>query len=179
MFCRIEKYKSWVKERHPEILSGDDVVVPRSKKEQDDYMAVLREYLTTISLKPYGDKYSYHFVNAHIAAIKYYNQTLHGFPVELTPFFSAFLKGYKITIRQEQNNAERPMTEGKAPLTLEGLKLLAAWALQESNPNLDYGITVWPYLLISWNAIARTSNVSDLKFQHVSWVDDALVLKQI
>lgn len=84
--------------------------------------------------------------------------------------FKKGVSGLKRTNAERRNNGELPALEGKAPLTFDGYSLIVEYALEETHS------ASWLYTLLCWNLISRSSNVGNLKFQHICWQEDAMVI---
>lgn len=84
--------------------------------------------------------------------------------------FKKSSSGLKRTEAEMRNNGELPAIEGKAPLTVDGYKLIAEVALNEKST------FSWAYTLLAWNLISRCANIASMKYEHICWQHDCLVV---
>ena len=86
----------------------------------------------------------------------------------------SLLTGYKRQVANFKQAGKLPITEGKHYLPFQGYRALAhALFTAASFNDMLFG---WPYLVLQWNLIARTSSVSTMMMQHVAWEADSLLI---
>lgn len=81
------------------------------------------------------------------------------------------VSGYKREVANLKLAGKMPMVEGKLALTFDGYRSVAQALF--SGDDMLFG---WPYLLLQWNLIARTSSVSTMMMQHIGWESDSLLI---
>ena len=64
--------------------------------------------------------------------------------------------------------------EGKHHLTFQGYCALAKSLLTSEDPSQT--LFAWPYLLLQWNLVARTTTVASMMMEHISWEAGALLI---
>jgi hypothetical protein len=86
----------------------------------------------------------------------------------------SLLNGYKRQVADLKQDGKLPVTEGKHYLTFQGYRALARALFNAASfSDMLFG---WPYLVLQWNLIARTSSVSTMMMQHVGWEADSLLI---
>jgi hypothetical protein len=88
---------------------------------------------------------------------------------------SEFVSGYKRKIAQLKEDGELPMMEGKSPMSNTGYNFLALKALTQEE---DFNVSTFShfFLLLCWNLMARSVSVANIRYEHISWDVDALVI---
>ena len=64
--------------------------------------------------------------------------------------------------------------EGKYHVPFEGYQLLAKLIFHSAR--FDQFLFAWPFLVLQWNLITRTSMVSSMMMEHIGWEGDALLI---
>jgi hypothetical protein len=90
------------------------------------------------------------------------------------------LIGYKKIIADKKRRGIMNVTEGKRPLSFPGYHFLANMFMTLTPSGKKYpfkeAIFSWCFLLLSWNLIARCSNIRDINLAHLDWVNDSLLV---
>ena len=111
-----------------------------------------------------------------ISSIKYHHE-VKGVPMvdEVNRFFKQYTKGYKRKVAEARENGEMPLMEGKLPLTFQGYRLLCERSLDDAD---DVSVVLYGHLytILCWNLIARSTSVAHLRYDHITWKDDAMYI---
>ncbi|KAF0704051.1 hypothetical protein AaE_015130 [Aphanomyces astaci] len=95
---------------------------------------------------------------------------------ELETLLADFACGYKRKVAQLKDSGDMAIGEGKRQMTFDGYCFLVAKALgSEAKHNLS--TMVHPFLLLCWNLIARSASVAAIRYDHLAWEGDALVVQ--
>ena len=82
-----------------------------------------------------------------------------------------FMAGYKRRVA----DAKATLTEGKQPFTFDNYHLIAGKALKESEePSIIHFAHL--YLILCWNLMARSCSVATIKYNHITWMNDSLLI---
>ncbi|KAH9093064.1 hypothetical protein Ae201684P_008728 [Aphanomyces euteiches] len=107
---------------------------------------------------------SYSSVNACKSAIKYLHQE------------ADYACGYKRKVAQLKDSGKMSVNEGKRPITTQGFLYLAHMAMTyEKDRSLS--TIVHPFLIFCWNLMARSVSVGSIRYDHLCWEGDALVVR--
>ncbi|KAF0696171.1 Aste57867_13060 [Aphanomyces stellatus] len=87
-----------------------------------------------------------------------------------------FVSGYKRKYAQLKDSGEVPVAVGKAPLSVSGYQFLATTALAATSDHALH-ISAHSFLLLCWNLMARAVSASSIRYEHVSWKNDALEIQ--
>jgi hypothetical protein len=85
------------------------------------------------------------------------------------------LSGYARKVASCKQDGTMELLEGKAPLSFQG-KLFLAEKAWRATTDFMLSIHSLVFLLLSWNLMARSNNISGLMFVHMSMSMDALVV---
>lgn len=66
--------------------------------------------------------------------------------------------------------------EGKLPITAQLYGRLLQVSLRAADDRAKTAAFVHPFLALCWNLFARSVNIANLGFHHLSWSNDALVV---
>ena len=83
---------------------------------------------------------------------------------------AGFFKSLRRREAEEKEQGIRSVQTGKEALPFEIYKLLAQHFACAGD------MFSWAYLVLSWNLICHTKNTETLKFSHISWEEDAMVV---
>ena len=83
---------------------------------------------------------------------------------------SVFYQSLKKRETQEKENGERPVQVGKDAMPYEIYAMLAEHFATEGN------YFAWTYLVLSWNLVCRTKNTETIKFAHLAWSADSMII---
>lgn len=108
------------------------------------------------------------------AILQLYSRNGESFSPTLNMWFDTLLRGYVCTVAELKSAGVVKLNEGKQPLSAAGYRLLAFKLF--SLPNVQQQLLAWPSLVLQWNLMSRSDTVAHICFQHLSWVQDALVL---
>ena len=146
---------------------------------------VLLSFLGHISIKSNRDgvyaipkkNLSYQHVNGFHSAIKYlYGMREVPMEAQVVKKLGEYLAGYKREVAQLKERGEMPMGEGKAPMSGCGYEFLASTALKQSQ-DFTLVLLCHTFLLFAWNLMARAVTVSAIIYDHITWEEDALVIR--
>lgn len=86
-----------------------------------------------------------------------------------------FIQGHKRMVARAKEGGLLAMFEGKRPITFAGYVRLAQKSLAQQSGRVG---SLYPHLftLLCWNLFSRSNNVASLKFHHIEWKEDALVI---
>ncbi|KAH9150902.1 hypothetical protein AeRB84_006361, partial [Aphanomyces euteiches] len=87
-----------------------------------------------------------------------------------------FTKGYKKRVAQLKEEGEIAMVEGKTPMSKEGYVYLGEKAVRQDVKVEQYS-GMHCFLLLSWNLMARAVSVASVRYDHITWEGDAMVIK--
>ncbi|KAH9132716.1 hypothetical protein AeRB84_020987 [Aphanomyces euteiches] len=167
--------KKWLQSSVPGAVVGDVIQLPLKT-------STCKSFLASVTVKrKRGDASgktnipnSYSTVNGYINAIKFlHKEGKVEIPKDLDDMLKAFANGYKRQVAKFKENGTMSMQEGKIPLTTEAYRFLAEKALSSSK----YGAPVHCFLVLSWNLMTRAESTASIRFDHISWQGDALVIK--
>lgn len=88
---------------------------------------------------------------------------------EISRELSAYCSGRSRMDATERANGEEVDGEGKLPLTFDGYCFLANNAIKKS-------IMFHPYLILSWNLMARSKTIANLLWNNIAWSEDCLTV---
>lgn len=163
---KINKFKNYLVEK-----SGNQYVI-------DDKISlplpvnVLKAFLGYIS----STTTSPSTLNGHISAIKnLYKENNSVLDFESSNGCKNILCGKKRKYKDQQQAGELPLHEGKKELQFNNYIDIINVDLKDSkgNKNQIFGHC---YLKLQWNLMARSNNVALLKYEHITWINDALVI---
>ena len=108
------------------------------------------------------------------ALIWYYNEHKLALEPAINHEIEQLLKGYQRRVAELKQQGKMPVFEGKYHLPYAGYCLLANKLLTlESYGQMLFG---WPFLVLQWNLIARSTTVGCMMMEHVGWEGDALLV---
>jgi hypothetical protein len=107
-----------------------------------------------------------------IAALYKEARISHLFPSDAV---TSFMAGYKRTIADEKQEGNMNMFEGKRPVYLETFRKLVMYTFAPGYDMSQYLIHTL-FMLLCWNLMTRSINVGRMKYNHISWSGDALVI---
>jgi hypothetical protein len=115
------------------------------------------------------------------ALVWYYKQQQIVIDPLLNEELEKFFKGFKRKVSDMKLRGEMNVMEGKHHLTFRGYCILAKKFLTlspdaNSNHNFNQMLFSWPFLILQWNLMARAGSVARIMLQHISWIDDSLVI---
>ena len=112
-----------------------------------------------------------------IIAPQGYKSALHNYYKEQKEDFtfmdtelSAFYQSLKKREAKEKEDGERRVKVGKDAMPFEIFCMLAEQYAKEGN------YFAWAYLILSWNLVCRTKNTEMIKFAHIGWSADSMII---
>ena len=109
------------------------------------------------------------------ALVSYYSDTGHSkLPESLDNEFKKYLKGFKKTIAKKRKFGELKASAGKDCLSFSDYKRLANLTFRSECSMYSH---FHLFLLKSWNLIARPDNSSELRIEHLKWVEDCFTIE--
>ncbi|ETV73046.1 hypothetical protein H257_12083 [Aphanomyces astaci] len=174
----VSHFKRWLQANNPVHVVGETIMLPLPEN-------VCKMYLSYVSVK--RDKQGNELlprtfntastVNGYKSAIKFlYKESSMEVSSEVDSTLSAFSDGYKRHVAQMKQNGTMSINEGKSPVSFSGFVFLAAKALGNVSVHNQY-LNVHCFLLFSWNLMARAASVGSIRYDHISWNGDAMVVK--
>jgi hypothetical protein len=158
--------KSRKKQRKDPAQAGEDVEDAEDEEEELSDDIVPDKFLQPKS------------IDVYCAAIKtyYFKSKEKETPAAVKKGVDIFNIAYERCIADKREQGQHPHETGKAALNREGYRMLALWAAKCSSVHSDYGVKVWPYLILSWNCLNRCSSTAEMKLDYFSWAGDAMVV---
>ncbi|OQR83796.1 hypothetical protein ACHHYP_14294 [Achlya hypogyna] len=167
----------WLKVHHATLVSNDSVTLPLPAD-------VARAYLWFMSIKcdkrgvplvPRQRTSASHVGNASSALVYLHKEAKVDMPQDLCTTLKSFGKGYGRKVGTLKQEGDMAIQEGKQPLTKQGYFYLAQRSTQATtDPQLH--TMVHCFLTTCWNLMARAVSCATILFDHVTWLDDALVV---
>ncbi|KAF0734556.1 hypothetical protein Ae201684_008798 [Aphanomyces euteiches] len=120
---------------------------------------------------------SFSTINGYRNAIKFlYKERNLIASKEVDETLSDCTKGYKKRVAQLKEEGKIAMVEGKTPMSKEGYVYLAEKAVRQDVKVEQYS-GMHCFLLLSWNLMARAVSVASVRYDHITWEGDAMVIK--
>ncbi|KAF0706221.1 hypothetical protein AaE_014233 [Aphanomyces astaci] len=174
----------WLHNEHPQYVTAQRIVVPVTPalcKLMFSYASVKRS-LNGYELVP--RKYnSVSTINRVKSAVVFlHREAKVELSTELNAMMKEYVSGYRRKFAQLKESGEAPITEGKAALSfggyvfVTGYKYLASVAVAAESDYSLY-VTVHSFLLLCWNLMARAVSTSSIRYEHITWKDDALEIR--
>ena len=126
---------------------------------------------------------SIHSCEGFKSAIKYWHTSSNrGRPqgvdlVTLTPEAEISLSDYSSARRRidasDRAEGEEVVGEGKLPMSFKGYSMLANRAIHDVRSAKE-ALLIHPYLVLSWNLMARSSNIVGLLWNNIRWTEDCI-----
>ena len=188
---KMQNFKKWLMEHFPGALETVDEDEEDSENPEkysvilplDD--VVLEAFMSHCLLKrnrhtgEYLDPpqfYALQHVNGYRCALKNLYTENRIRPSERAEcIFKETLEGLKRRLAKLKEDGLMPQTEGKQPMSREGLKYLAEKSMTDDH---DFKLYTFchTFLLFCWNLIARAVTVSAIMYDHISWDSDAMTI---
>ncbi|KAF0709701.1 hypothetical protein AaE_012801 [Aphanomyces astaci] len=92
---------------------------------------------------------------------------------ELNAMMKEYVSDYRRKFAQLKESGEAPITEEKSPLPFGGYSYLASVAVA-TEYDYSWYVTAHSFLLLYWNLMARAVSTSSIRYEHITWKDDAL-----
>lgn len=177
---KFEHFRKWLIMKYPVCTLPDTINV--------DLRAVTKEHLQDFfghicKKKAKNGNYlspvvyqTFQHVSGYKSAIKdSFSNSDCDFKPDIDKMLKNFFGGYQRKIANLKQDGVMSIIEGKQPMSFKGYKFLASRALSQES---DYNLSVFShfFLLLCWNLIARCVSVGSLMYNHISWVDDAMVI---
>jgi hypothetical protein len=160
----------WVKNNYPDSYNGstNELIIPLPDE-------VIKKLYPAFAQKKDGTRYSKSHVQQYDAAIKdYYRKKQLVLTTAIQCELKGFERGLKRKIAQAKHEGVMPFTEGKAPFSFESYRSICKLAVQSTNITYLYAHT---FCILAWNLMARASSVADILFEHITWEQDAMVIR--
>jgi hypothetical protein len=158
---------AWLERKHPEVIVNSKIILPLEK-------SVLEEYFGEASKTSNNKLKTVSALNGYRNSVKSLYVDNRVDSSEFDEFVGEFLAGYRREIAKKKQIGEIKLTEGRAALAFQGYRLIAEKALSIEK---DFNSMTFAHLftLLTWNLMARSVSIANLKFCHISWDMDALV----
>jgi hypothetical protein len=163
-----DRFKNWLRTEHPETIENNEIKFPLDSEH-------LKNYLGYISRFSDGRNKSIADVGGHISAINNYFRKYNFESPTCNSIVRQFMSGYKRTVATAKQTGEMKLTEGKRPFSFANFEMLCSRSLQESQETsvMRYAHL---YLILCWNLMARSCSVSAIKYDHITWINDSLLI---
>ncbi|KAH9112692.1 hypothetical protein AeMF1_013012 [Aphanomyces euteiches] len=167
----------WLELKHPSHVVDGKIKLPLSPRICKMFLAHESIKVTASDGKT-GSKYkSKAAINGcRSAIVNLHKESKVKIPDDLNSVLSDYMSGYKRMIAELKEEGEMPLHEGKEPIAVDGYRYLAQKALDGERDKKGRR-TVHLFLLLCWNLIARTATVGSLRYGHVTWEGDAMVIR--
>lgn len=120
------------------------------------------------------DKKSGSTIVGYKSAIKwFYSLSNEKFDENLDQECDDLITGHKRTISDMKQNGEMEVFEGKRHLDFTYYIKIIEFSIKTC---LDFNLSIFShlYIVLCWNLMSRTNNVSLLKYQHINWELDSM-----
>jgi hypothetical protein len=174
---KLKTWINWLKKNYPNHIRNDEVMY--DSIESNIYIlfftCMTKYTLSKSTPKKKGNNKSFQNVSGFKSAIRY-DWVLKKFepPSIVLGEFKTFFAGYKRTVADLKLKGEMEIKEGKSPFSFTAYQFLAEKSFSNAEDSLK--IFAHIFLLLCWNLIARCISVSGIRYEHVFWKDDALVI---
>ncbi|KAH9162981.1 hypothetical protein LEN26_000713 [Aphanomyces euteiches] len=173
----IQRFASWLSKERPSAMRNGQIVLPL-----DEGMCI--KFLDVDCRKAKDSENndrtvfkSYSSINACKSAIKYlHHEAGVEVPDKLSRLLSDYACGYKRKVAQLKDSGEMSINEGKRPITTQGFQCLAHMAMTYEKDH-SLSTIVHPFLIFCWNLMARSASVGSIRYDHMTWEGDALVVR--
>ena len=98
--------------------------------------------------------------------------TGHDIPHDFTRFINQFNRGMKRKVTEEKMSLGRSLEEGKKGMSFEVYKLMCSKFIEMDTEDAVFAHL---FLILQWNLMARSSNMTKLQIGHIEWRNDCLV----
>ena len=180
---RIRRMVRFINNQFPEVndLIDDDNWLKRHVP-----MGVMKELIAEFNERGGVDSYSTYVSSSaccgFVSTFKYWHEMSDEkrhpdsprieLPVEHDVYLKRFTEGRKRKIAELRNEGLLSAREGKTYLLCAGYKWLAKTAIKD--PSHSYA---HPFLVLSWNLMARSQTTSNLLWENVGWDGDCMTLQ--
>ncbi|KAH9125297.1 hypothetical protein AeMF1_004059 [Aphanomyces euteiches] len=173
----IERLASWLSKERPSAVHGGKILLPLDADVCIKFLDVECRKTPTTTDSDRTIFKSYSSVNACKSAIKYLHREAGvDVPEKLNRLLADYACGYKRKVAQLKDSGEMSVNEGKRPITTQGFLYLAHMAMTyEKDRSLS--TIVHPFLIFCWNLMARSVSVGSIRYDHLCWEGDALVVR--
>ena len=177
---KFEHFRKWIIMKYPVCALPDtinlDLKVVTKEHLQDFFGHICKKKAKNgVYLSPVVYQ-TFQHVSGYKSAIKdNFSNSDCDFKPDIDKMLKNFFGGYQRKIANLKQEGVMSIIEGKQPMSFKGYKFLASRALSQES---DYNLSVFShfFLLLCWNLIARCVSVGSLMYNHISWVDDAMVI---
>ncbi|KAH9141604.1 hypothetical protein AeRB84_014234, partial [Aphanomyces euteiches] len=98
-------------------------------------------------------------------------------PDELSMLITHFSSGYKREIAQAKEDGTMRHSEGKSAISWTGYEFLCMKALLNDDREHSSLLSMHPFLVFCWNLMARSVSTASIRFEHVTWEGDCLIVQ--
>jgi hypothetical protein len=160
---RIRRLTEWVSRKYPDLIIDGKIDLNQFS------LRIFQEFLIDLPpVKRTKKSPGFQTLNAYRAAVHHaYREADIVSPINAERIKMHF-RGLKKRHQQEKESGVRDIKEGKDPLPFELYFWLAEQFIREGQ------CFALAYMVLSWNLMSRTNNISKIKVSHLSWKDDAL-----
>ena len=131
------------------------------------------------------EPYSVSTLTSHRAAIvDLYEDKGKKLEPELNAEINGIINGYEKVLAELRLKGLIKLQEGRLPLPMAGLKLIANKGLaqrprERGGPDTWHVfVFIWCFLVLMWNLLSRSDSVDKLMLAHIMWSDDSLLIEE-
>lgn len=178
---KVEVLRKWlISEKKDDFINQDDesIILPLSVSVLTEFMGFVSKKVdpaTKVHYDPPKFNSVAHVQGYRSAIIDLYKQRGLDAPELTKSKMTEFVSGYKRKVAQLKEDGELPMMEGKSPMSNTGYNFLALKALIQPE---DFNVSIFShfFLELCWNLMARSVSVANIRYDHIGWDVDALVI---
>jgi hypothetical protein len=115
-------------------------------------------------------------VQSFKSAIRHIHQERHlAVPIGIECRLKLLMAGFKKTLADSKQKGQLSVREGKYELTFAHYQHLAKFILK-AHSHVTSQHFAWCFLILQWNLISRSQNIASILLQHLTWLNDSLVV---
>ena len=167
---KFKRYLNWLRVKHPDQLTSDGQL-----NVEQFSVDVFLQFLHDVYRS--GGKLS--VLEQFRAALKnHFRERRAKFKDSDNIVLVQYINGVKKTIAAKRRDGETAsMSTGKLPMPFDLYVALAHTMLIRFDPSHPQYLFAHPYMILTWNLMARSNNVASLLYTHVTVEADALVIR--
>ncbi|KAH9186568.1 hypothetical protein AeNC1_011456 [Aphanomyces euteiches] len=175
----IDRITKWLCKERPGCIHDGAIKLPLELNDCKailTYCSIKRNRQTSEEIVP--RKYnSFSTINGCLSAIQHlYSEDGIQVSSELKDMMTKYSHGYRRHIANLKQSGEMSLVEGKSPMSVAGYRFLAKKAISAQN---DFGLACFAhtFLVLCWNLMARSTSTASIRYQHITWRGDALIIE--
>ncbi|KAH9114255.1 hypothetical protein AeMF1_011636, partial [Aphanomyces euteiches] len=167
--------KRWLEETHPTLVRGSEIKLPLEIEICKAFLASVTKKKAAANGKAAPNSFS--TVNGYINAIKFlYRERKISLAPDLDVMLKDFSNGYKRQVAKFKEDGLMSINEGKMPLTVQSFRFIAHKSITQP-VGQTYSPHVHCFLVLSWNLMARAASVAAIRYDHISWEGDSMLIR--